>query len=74
MKWDKEFAIDHQRRISEKTLFTYAIFLGATGIFLGMQKFRHKTKHAKFTILVPILMIINYISIFYIIKTILQNI
>ena len=46
-------------RISEKTLILCALFFGAVGAFCGMKVFRHKTKHAKFTILVPLLMVLN---------------
>lgn len=56
-----------RNRISEKTLFTYALFLGALGIFAGMYAFRHKTKHMKFVIFIPVLFILNCISIYYII-------
>lgn len=48
-------------RISEKTLILCALFFGAVGAFCGMKIFRHKTKHAKFTILVPLLMVLNII-------------
>lgn len=68
MKFDKQFAIKNQRRISEKTLFTYSIILGATGTYIGMYKFRHKTKHIKFTVGIPICIILNMICIFYITK------
>jgi uncharacterized membrane protein YsdA (DUF1294 family) len=71
MKLDKYYARENKRRISEKTLFTLALFLGAIGIYLGMYKFRHKTKHIKFTFLIPILIIINIISAYYIYNYIL---
>lgn len=71
MKSDKQFAIKNQRRISEKTLFTYSILLGATGTYIGMYKFRHKTKHLKFTVGIPVCIILNLISIFYIVKFII---
>ena len=45
---DKQKAIKQQWRISEKTLFTLAIFGGAIGGVLGMYLFRHKTKHNRF--------------------------
>lgn len=48
-------------RVSEKTLILCALFLGAVGAFCGMKVFRHKTKHAKFTILVPLLMVLNIV-------------
>lgn len=52
-------------RTSEKTLFTYALFLGSLGIYAGMYKFRHKTKHKKFTIGIPIMFFINLLTIYY---------
>ena len=48
MYTDKQKAIKQQWRISEKTLFTLAIFGGAMGGVLGMYLFRHKTKHNRF--------------------------
>lgn len=39
---------------------------GSVGAFLGMQFFRHKTKHPKFIIGVPVCFIINVIIILYI--------
>lgn len=48
MYTDKQKAIKQQWRISEKTLFTLAIFGGAIGGVLGMYLFQHKTKHNRF--------------------------
>ena len=53
---DKYFAKKDMWRISEKALLGVAAVGGAFGAFLGMETFRHKTKHAKFTVLVPVLM------------------
>lgn len=53
---DKFFAKKDMRRISEKALLVAAAIGGAFGAFIGMETFRHKTKHAKFKILVPVLM------------------
>lgn len=71
---DKHRAIngDKRNRISEKTLFTYALLLGSVGIYTGMYTFRHKTKHMKFVIGIPIILIINCISIYYIISYVLK--
>ena len=46
-------------RVSEKTLLLCALFFGAIGAFFGMKIFRHKTKHTKFKLLVPLLVILN---------------
>ena len=67
MKIDKELAKKHMWRISEKTLFLLALFLGATGIFSGMYAFRHKTKHISFVVIIPILIIINIICIYFLV-------
>lgn len=53
---DKFFAKNDMWRISEKALLGVAAIGGAFGAFAGMEVFRHKTKHAKFTIIVPVLM------------------
>lgn len=46
-------------RISEKTLLFTAFFMGGIGAFFGMIIYRHKTKHWKFKILVPLFAILN---------------
>lgn len=42
---DKRLAVMHRRRVSEKTLFSFAALFGAPGGLLGMYVFHHKTKH-----------------------------
>ena len=42
---DKKRAIRGAWRISEASLFLTAALGGALGCILGMQQFRHKTKH-----------------------------
>jgi uncharacterized membrane protein YsdA (DUF1294 family) len=56
---DKQKAIKKSRRISEKTLILCAFLMGGIGAFLGMAVFRHKTKHLKFKLLVPVAVIVN---------------
>ena len=63
---DKKKAIKHKFRISENTLIFSAFIGGSLGALLGMQFFRHKTKHPKFIIGVPVCCIINIISVLYI--------
>ena len=57
MGLDKAKARRNQWRISEKTLFLSAILGGSIGAILGMQVFRHKTKHASFRIGMPCILI-----------------
>jgi len=56
---DKSNAQAHLRRISEKILLLCAFLMGGLGAFLGMQILRHKTKHTRFIILVPLALILN---------------
>ena len=46
MGLDKAKARRNRWRIPEKTLFLSSILGGSIGAILGMQVFRHKTKHA----------------------------
>ena len=57
MGLDKSKARRNQWRIPEKTLFLSAILGGSIGAILGMQGFRHKTKHASFRIGMPCILI-----------------
>lgn len=68
MKYDKVKAINNQYRISEKTLFLIALILGGIGIYIGMYLFRHKTKHVKFTVGIPLIIILNILTIYYLIS------
>lgn len=65
MRIDKGKAIKEQYRIPERTFFLLSILGGALGTYLGMKLFRHKTKHAKFIIGIPILIIWNLIAFIY---------
>jgi len=56
---DKQKAKLRKRRISERTLMLSALLMGGTGALFGMSVFRHKTKHLKFKIGVPLLLILN---------------
>lgn len=61
---DKKRSINHEWRISEKTLFIIAIIGGAIGSYLGIYTFRHKTKHLKFTLGIPTIILIQIYLIF----------
>ncbi|KKY01558.1 MULTISPECIES: DUF1294 domain-containing protein [Paraclostridium] len=62
---DKQKAIKREWRIPESTLMTLSLIGGAVGTYLGMYTFRHKTKHTKFTIGVPICIVINIFSYYF---------
>ncbi len=61
---DKRRAIKHEWRISELNLFIVSIIGGSIGSYLGMHCFRHKTKTLKFTLGMPIIILIQgYLAI-----------
>lgn len=53
---DKIKAKKHLWRIPEATLFLTAVLGGSAGCLLGMYAFRHKTKHLKFTLGMPLIL------------------
>ncbi len=56
-------------RIPEATLLLVAFLGGSLGALLGMEVFRHKTKHAKFKVLVPLFLILHIALGVYIFKS-----
>ena len=55
--WDKLMAKLEKRRVPERTLFLLACLLGSVGAWLGMQVFRHKTKHTSFVVGIPAILV-----------------
>ncbi len=64
MGLDKKRARKHQWRIPERTLFLTAVLGGSPGAILGMQVFRHKTKHPSFVIGMPCIFVIQVLLLF----------
>lgn len=56
---DKSRAKKHKRRIAERTLFGTAILGGSAAMYLTMLAIRHKTKHKRFMIGLPLIMIVQ---------------
>ena len=54
-------------RIPEATLMTVAAIGGSIGSLLGMYTFRHKTKHIKFTLGIPVILVIQIFAAVYLI-------
>lgn len=48
MGWDKQRARKSQYRVAERTLLLLGLAGGGIGGLLGMQLFRHKTRHGRF--------------------------
>lgn len=62
---DKQKAKKGKWRIPEKTLFLLAIIGGSIGTTLGMNLFRHKTKHWYFKFGMPAILILQIALFIY---------
>ena len=57
MTIDKLYAKKNMWRIPERTLLGVAAIGGSIGVWAGMYTVRHKTKHLKFVIGVPLILV-----------------
>ncbi len=64
---DKSRARKGGRRVSEATLFTFAALGGATFMFVTMIVIHHKTKHMKFMIGLPLMILYHALLAYMII-------
>lgn len=64
--WDKHLAFYEKRRIPEWMLLFIAAIGGAFGALNAMMLFRHKTKHAKFYLCVPLFLFVHIIIFMFI--------
>jgi len=65
---DKRMAQKKLWRIPESTLLLTAAIGGSIGSLAGMYTFRHKTKHLKFTLGVPAILIAQIVIVFLLIR------
>lgn len=63
---DKAKAKKGAWRISERTLLGTAFLGGGVGVWLGMEFFRHKTKHWYFKYGVPVICVLEILALLYI--------
>ena len=63
MYTDKLRAKKRAFRIPEATMFAIAIIGGSIGCILGMYTFRHKTRHWHFVYGMPIILVLQILSI-----------
>ena len=64
---DKRKARRKAWRIPEATLLTWAVLGGSIGSLMGMYLFRHKTRHLKFTLGVPLILAIQIVLGIYLV-------
>ena len=63
MLYDKYLAKNNLWRIPEKTLLGIAAFGGSIGCLVGMYVARHKTKHLKFTLGIPMIILVQILIV-----------
>lgn len=56
---DKQRARKKRWRIPEATLLTVALLGGSAGCFLGMRLCRHKTRKPKFSVGLPVILLLQ---------------
>lgn len=59
---DKSRARAGAWRIPEGRFLLISLAGGAAGVILGLKAFRHKTRHFKFTVVVPAILIIQVLA------------
>ena len=65
---DKHKAHRHKWRISESSIFLVGLLGGGSGVLLGMRIFHHKTKHLKFTLGIPLVVLTNIVLLWYLLQ------
>lgn len=63
---DKQKAKKGAWRIPEATLMGTAVLGGSVGAIAGMYLFRHKTRHTKFTLGLPLILALQLVLIYLI--------
>lgn len=65
MGTDKYKARNNKWRIKESTLFLSSVIGGSLGSLLGMFFFHHKTKHLKFVLGMPCILLVHISLLLY---------
>lgn len=68
MLMDKIKAKKKKLRIPEVTLLGIGLIGGSLGACLGMYLFRHKTKHPKFYITLPLFLLMHIVALYFLAK------
>ena len=70
---DKHRARKNRWRIPEATLMGVAALGGSIGSLIGMYTVRHKTKHVKFTIGIPVILILQLAAAYFVYRYCLSS-
>lgn len=70
---DKHRARKNRWRIPEATLMGVAVLGGSIGSLIGMYTVRHKTKHPKFTVGIPMILIVQLTAAYFVYRYCLSS-
>jgi uncharacterized membrane protein YsdA (DUF1294 family) len=70
---DKHKARKNRWRIPEATLMGVAVLGGSIGSLIGMYTVRHKTKHPKFTVGIPLILIVQLTAAYFVYRYCLSS-
>ena len=70
---DKHKARKNRWRIPEATLMCVAVLGGSIGSLIGMYTVRHKTKHPKFTVGIPLILIVQLTAAYFVYRYCLSS-
>ena len=62
---DKQKAKKNRWRIPENTLLGICLIGGSLGGMIAMNIFRHKTKHLRFSIGIPLMLILHIVVLYF---------
>ena len=64
--YDKRAAKNGSWRVKERTLIFVSVIGGSVAMLLTMRLIRHKTKHAKFMIGIPVIIILQIATVIFV--------
>ena len=70
---DKHKARKNRWRIPEATLMGVAVLGGSIGSLIGMYTVRHKTKQPKFTVGIPLILIVQLTAAYFVYRYCLSS-
>ena len=63
---DKQKAKKNRWRIPENTLLGVCLIGGSLGGIIAMNIFRHKTQHLRFSVGIPLMLILHIVALYFI--------
>lgn len=64
--WDKHKAKSGGWRVPEQTLFMMVFLGGGIGMYITMKAIRHKTRHKRFMLGIPLMIILQIVVLWFV--------